>query len=334
MGSVASIERMSGTALAQVNTQAKALGALVAGLDPDEVPVGEAPGLWQAFVGLERLAATGRMLLARRVDESGVWEREGYRRPADYLAHHAGVSRGAAHVSLATSKRLRGLPRTQAALRGGGLSPAQAEAIADAAAVNPEAEESLVGLAGRLSLAELRERCARAKAAADPDPDATYGRVRAARRLRRYTDAEGAWNLVARGTPDAGAFFNTVLDPIIQEIFRATRGEACDSHEAMAFDALIELAHRARTATSGLHTDSTETARTGRAGRCGQAPASGRPTPAIAHPAVDVTASCGSGRSDPGARPPASISARRRRRSSRRARSPSMRSSISASLSR
>ena len=46
-------------------------------------------------------------------------------------------------------------------------------------------------LAPRVSLAELREECARVKAAADPDPEATNRRIHAQRRLRHYRDGEG-----------------------------------------------------------------------------------------------------------------------------------------------
>ncbi len=243
----ASIERMSGTALAQLTAQHEALRELVSGLDADAVTPSEAPALWQAFQRIERLAAAGMTLLARRVDESRVWERAGHRHPADYLAQQAGTSRGAARASLAASTRLARLSHTRSALCRGELSGAQAEAIADAATANPDAEQSLVDAAGRSSLSELRERCARAKAAADPHPDATHRRLHAERRLRRYSGPDGAWNLVARGTPEDGAFFNTVLDPIIDQLFRAHRGDgARGSHEARAFDALIELARRAR----------------------------------------------------------------------------------------
>ena len=100
--------------------------------------------------------------------------------------------------------------------------------------------------ASRASLPELREECARVKAAADPDPDATHRRLHRSRRLRRYTDPEGAWTLVAKGTPQAGAVINTALDPIIDEIFRAARRDGRqEPHDAYAFDALLVMANRA-----------------------------------------------------------------------------------------
>jgi hypothetical protein len=104
----------------------------------------------------------------------------------------------------------------------------------------------LTELAPRVSLAELGAECARVRAAADPDPEATSRRLHAGRRLRRWTDSDGFWNLHANGTPQAGAVFNTVLDPIIDRIFTAARGQGRREHrDAYAFDALMHLADHA-----------------------------------------------------------------------------------------
>jgi hypothetical protein len=201
--------------------------------------------MWQAFDGIERLAASAKTLLAARVDESGIWQRAGDRSAPEYLARKSGSALGAARTSLETSKRVRTLPQTRSAMRRGELSRAQADEIAGAASADPGAERSLLDSVAGSSLNELRERCARTRAAADPDPDATQRRIHQERRLRRWTDPEGAWNLSARGTPDAGARFNTLLDPIIDELFGAARREGHrESREAYAFDALIELARR------------------------------------------------------------------------------------------
>src|SRR5205814_8310273 len=84
---------------------------------------------------------------------------------------------------------------------------------------------------------------ATAKAAADPDPEATHRRLHAERRLRQFADHEGAWNLTARGTPEAGARLNVALEPVIDELFASARSEGRhEPREAYAFDALIELA--------------------------------------------------------------------------------------------
>jgi hypothetical protein len=158
--------------LERVRRQVGVLRELVAGLDPDEVALADAAGMWQTFDAIERLGAAGKVLLACRVDESGAWQQAGERSAAEYLAHRDGTSVTAARSVLATSNRLTELPETEAPLRRGDLSSQQAEAIADAASHNRDAEADLLGLAGRSSLAELRQECARAKARADK-PEST-----------------------------------------------------------------------------------------------------------------------------------------------------------------
>jgi hypothetical protein len=222
------------------------LRAVVARLDPLDVPLSWAPGLWADLDRIERLAAGAKTLLAARVEESEVWRREGYRSSADYMAAIAGSSVTGARGQLASSKRLAELPSTAAAVRAGDLSSAQTESIADAAKANPDVESRLLGLAAEgASLAELREECGRAKAAADPDSNATHERIRRERRLRQGRDAEGAWCLHGRGTVDDSAEFNAALDEIIDELFTQARerGEQV-TREQLAYDALVEMARR------------------------------------------------------------------------------------------
>ena len=117
-------------------------------------------------------------------------------------------------------------PWPKPALRAGRLSGAQAASVIDAAAANPGAEARLVDGVGRMSLTECRDECARVKAAADPDPDATYRRIHAApapahlprRRRGLEPDARGA-------PPTPGRAFNVALEPIIEEYFRAAPGQ-------------------------------------------------------------------------------------------------------------
>jgi Domain of unknown function (DUF222) len=145
-----------------------------------------------------------------------------------------------------TSQRLVDQPGVEGALRRGELSPAQAAAISSAVAANPGEEERLVELASQVSLVELREECARVRAVADPDPEATNRRIHAARQLRQWVDGEGFWTLHAKGTPQAGAVFNTAIQPIIDQLFKgANRQGRREPVQAYAFDALIHLAQHA-----------------------------------------------------------------------------------------
>jgi hypothetical protein len=234
------------TGLSQVQAQLSGLRGLVTELIPNAVPLPEAAALWAAFDGIERAGAAAKVLLAGRVAESGDWKQQGYPSAAHHLAAVAESSVRSAQATLATGKRLADLPATTAALRTGEVSGSQARVIADAAAVNPEAEDELLGLARRASLAELVETAGRAKAAGDPDPDATYRRIRRNRFLRQHRDSEGAWNLRARGPVDAGAMVAVALEPMIDVLFEEARarGERTP-RESLAFDALLELALQA-----------------------------------------------------------------------------------------
>ncbi len=219
------------------------LTELITALDPDAVSGPTARQLWGEFDRIERLGSAGKTLLARRIAATHHRDRAGTRTPAESLARNAGTSTAAANEALDTSHRLTELPGVAGSLRRGELSPAQAAAISSAAEANRSAELRLLDLAPRVSLAELREECARVKAAADPDPDATNRRIHQQRRCRHYSDAEGGWNLSARGTGQHGAAFTTVLNAITDHVFTAARRHGKhESAEAYAFDALMAMA--------------------------------------------------------------------------------------------
>jgi hypothetical protein len=95
---------------------------LVAGFDADAVPLCVAPSVWATVDEVVRLAASVQVLLARRVEESGVWKRKGFRTAAEQLAADAGTSVSAAKSLLETSKRVAEQPETEQRLRAGELS--------------------------------------------------------------------------------------------------------------------------------------------------------------------------------------------------------------------
>jgi Domain of unknown function (DUF222) len=222
------------------------LATLVDRLDPDAVSGSAARDLWGVLDASERLCAAGKTLLARRIAATHRPEMAGAKTAAEELARRSGTSTGAARDALDTSTRLPGQPAVEQAVRRGELSLAQAAVVSAAVAANPAEENRLVELASQVSVPELREECARVRAAADPDPAATNRRLHAQRRLRRWTDGEGFWNLHAKGTPQAGAAFNAVLDAVTDRVFTAARRAGrSEPVEAYGFDALMALADQA-----------------------------------------------------------------------------------------
>jgi hypothetical protein len=134
----------------------RGLARLVDGLDPNDVALCDASGLWKAFDCIERLAANAKVLLAARVEEAGAWKDAGARSAAEHLAKLGGTTTSEARRSLETSKQVAGLFQMTDALRGGVFSIAQANAIAGAAAADPSAENRLIAMAAATNVAELR----------------------------------------------------------------------------------------------------------------------------------------------------------------------------------
>jgi hypothetical protein len=219
------------------------LATEVAALAPDVIDAHSVVPLFELYEQIERLAATAKTLLARRVDELEQWKRAGYRSAAEYLATKSGSTVSAAKDTLATSTKLAELPVVEEAMRAGRLSNAQAVVVADAAAAAPSQQSRLVNEAQRSSVAELKSECLRTKAAADPDREATYRRIHVGRFVRTHVDSEGAWHLHARGPADAGARIEAALRSLIDEEFARDRAEdRREQRDALAFDALEHLA--------------------------------------------------------------------------------------------
>lgn len=222
----------------QVAQAARLLREAAAAFEPRTLEGEAGVRLLEQVVEAERLAAAMRTSLARRVEETRLWRREGHRSAAHYLAAKTGASVGAAVATLQMARRLEDLPATQEALRAGRLSEVAAREIAGAATAASE-RGLLAAAAG--GMAGLRERCQQARAGED-----SHQRVRRSRHLRQWTDGEGAYRLDVRTTPEDGAVVRAALAPIHRRLVREARaGGRTDTDEALAADALVELAERA-----------------------------------------------------------------------------------------
>ena len=74
--------------LAETVTQVE---AVVAGLEPGVLLASDAAEMVSTFARLERMAAAGKAICARRVAESRVWCRRGDKSPAHWLAATLGL---------------------------------------------------------------------------------------------------------------------------------------------------------------------------------------------------------------------------------------------------
>ena len=233
--------------LAQVRDASDQLEAVLASLDPDVLEGAVAAEYVAVFAKVERLAAAGKALAARRVVATGVWQREGaHRDPAGWMAAVSGTSVTQASQVLDTAARLEALPAIDAAVRAGELSAVQAALVANAASADPHAEGHLLDRAGKDGIAGLRRHCGRVKAAARVDEMAHYQRIHDARSLRSFTDTDGAGRIEIRGPVDDTARIMAALRPIEDELFKVARGAGeCERADAVAFDALVTLAQRA-----------------------------------------------------------------------------------------
>ncbi len=161
----------------------------------------------------------------------------------------ARVARTTGETSAATKERarvggaLRGHTGTRAVA--GELSPPTLRAITDAVAVNPSAEARLLTLARSATLAEVRDDCARVKAAGDAEPAATEARIHARRRAHRWRDHEGAEHLHLVGTKVDMAKLDQATAPYLEQIFGERRADGVhEPLDAYAFDAYVRLAER------------------------------------------------------------------------------------------
>jgi 5-methylcytosine-specific restriction endonuclease McrA len=217
------------------------LRSSVAGLDPERLSGPDAARLLAAFAEIERLAAAGRLLSARRVESSNVWRRSGHRSAAAHVAEATGTGIGPAITSLETARHLGSLPATDEAVRQGRLSESQVKEIAGAAILQPEAELSLVEAAGDQPLSVLKLRCKRVRAAGQ-DPRISYETIRRGRYFRNWIDDAGAVRFDARLTPDEGARLLATVEAETDRLLAVARKAGVgDPRKALAADALVGL---------------------------------------------------------------------------------------------
>ncbi len=224
-----------------LDTAEARIDEVLAKLEPEVLDSRDAKTLLERSTVLERKCAAIKALAARKVAESGAWRSSGERSAANWMAKATGTSVGQALGVLKTAEALKELPSVDRSFRAGKLSEVQVKEVASAASAAPRAEKQLLKAAATEDLASLRDTCARVRAAALPDEKARYEDIRKRRRLRHWSDPDGAFRLDALLTPDAGAAVLAALKPVAERIrYENARQGVRNGDDANLSDALVE----------------------------------------------------------------------------------------------
>ena len=207
-------------------------------LDPRALTPAEAASGIERLARLERWAAGARLRLAEQVDASIVGDGENDK--ARWLAQRTGQSTRDAGRDLGVTDALAGLDATDAALRSGELSAAQAHEVASAAVLDPSAEAGLLGLAREGSLSELKRAAKKVRAAAT-DNDEKARDAHEHRDLAAGADEEtGQGWFHGHGPTTSVAELLAHLEPWVQAEFdRARKQGRRERRGAFMFDALL-----------------------------------------------------------------------------------------------
>jgi hypothetical protein len=241
--------------VADVRAAAQGLGAVLDRLDPSVVTVNDAMAMVEVFCRIERMAATGKTLMAKRATDSPRLLRyKGFKDGVDYLARTLDTSAGEAAAILRMANALEGLDATTTAAKTGGLSPRKVAAVASAAIADPAAEAEMVTLAETAPVKEVQERSRQIRRQASTETDEQ--RAANARRRRSVShwidtetgDGRGSWRLPPGAHAEVVAELNRRANRYFEHARRHGRRELPGAYMA---DALVELTHP--TTTPRLH---------------------------------------------------------------------------------
>jgi hypothetical protein len=202
----------------------------------------ESVALLQALGRIENTCASARMLLSERIAESKIWQQNGHRSAAHFLARTTRTTVTRAVDALEIAKRLEQLPRTAEAFEEGKVSETEVREIASATSLDPSSEASLLQTARSGDVTALREHCRRVRHATVTDEMERYEAIHRSRYLRSWSDHDGAFRLDAKLTPDAGATVMAALAPHRRKVFEdARRAGRREQPETYLADALVSL---------------------------------------------------------------------------------------------
>ena len=202
-----------------------------------------------ALVGIadeiRRAGDSLRTVAVGQVERTNSWKGEGAKSITEWLSIETDCPQYEAQSVVLLATQLQHLPVTQAALRNGSLSNAQAVEVARGAIVAPNTEPQLLNLAKHATVRDLRDATSRVVAASTDEAE-RHRQVHKSRYFKSWTDLDGSFNVRGRMTAANGALVMAALKPIQDEIFKAARKSgAHERPEAYAADALMALCEKA-----------------------------------------------------------------------------------------
>ena len=199
-------------------------------VDLDALSPAEAKHVVEDASAVEKAAAGLRLRALRRV-EAG-------QGTVDWLAKETGQSKAEAARDVDAAAKVQ--PATDQALRDGELSADQAREVATAADADPSEEGALLDSARNESMAELRRKAKRVRAAATDDAEKER-RAHAERDVSSQSDPEtGKSTITVTGPGGKVAKMLAFLEPFVQAAFEKARKEGRREHRGtLMFDALL-----------------------------------------------------------------------------------------------
>ena len=222
---------------------AQALGGAKAAMDDinvDELTGDQPAELIDVLLVHERAVAALRLAAIARFEQNNQWRHEGFDSLADWLAAHAGTSKGKATQSARSARQLRDRHKTANALADGQISEDEADTIADAADKNPAAEQDLLDTAKNKNRSnkDLKDKAAKAKTQGESDQQRA-ARLRKGRRACWRRDRDGHWSIHAKLQPEVGAEMQNHLDQGTDRILALNRQAGVrEDHAQYRADAL------------------------------------------------------------------------------------------------
>ena len=222
---------------------AQALGGAKAAMDDinvDELTGDQPAELIDVLLVHERAVAALRLAAIARFEQNNQWRHEGFDSLADWLAAHAGTSKGKATQSARSARQLRDRHKTANALADGQISEDEADTIADAADKNPAAEQDLLDTAKNKNRSnkDLKDKAAKAKTEGETDEERA-ARLRKGRRAWWRRDRDGHWSIHAKLQPEVGAEMQNHLDQGTDRILALNRQAGVrEDHAQYRADAL------------------------------------------------------------------------------------------------